>query len=226
LMADNIADRVSRVVERVGGAAQRSGRDPATVRVVAVTKGVALDAVEQAVAAGVTDLGENRAEELSERAGRLPGSIRWHFVGSLQSRKVRHLTRVLLVHSLDRDSEAKALHKHGERSDRSFDVLIQVNVAREPQKQGIMPGEIDDMLGKLSLYPQVKPRGFMFMAPMAENAEDVRWVFAEGKQLAERYSSYGLDELSMGMSDDYEVAVEEGATIVRIGRAIFASEEN
>ncbi len=225
-MGDNIAGRVARIVERVGRAAQRSGRDPASVRLVAVTKGVPLDAVEQAIDAGVTDLGENRAEELSERAARLPGSVRWHFVGSLQNRKIRYLTPVLLVHSLDRESEAKALHKHGEGSDRSFDVLIQVNIARESQKQGIMPGEIEGMLGKLSLYPQVKPRGFMFMAPMAENPEDVRWVFAEGKQLAEQYSSYGLDEISMGMSDDYEVAVEEGATIVRIGRAIFASEES
>ena len=225
-MGDDITGRVARVVERVAGAAQRSGRDPDTVRLVAVTKGIPLDAVEQAIDAGLTDLGENRAEELFERAAKLPGSVRWHFVGPLQSRKVRYLSPVMLVHSLDRDSEAKALHKHGERTDRSFDVLIQVNIAREPQKQGIMPGEVEDMLGKLSLYPQVKPRGFMFMAPMAENPEDVRWIFAEGKRLGERYSSYGLDELSMGMSDDYEVAVEEGATIVRIGRAIFASEES
>ena len=225
-MGDNIAGRVARVVERVGRAAERSGRDPAAVRLVAVIKGIPRSAVEQAIEAGVTDLGENRAEALFERAVLLPGSVRWHFVGSLQSRKVRYLAPVLLVHSLDREGEAKALHKQGDSSDRSFDVLIQVNIAREPQKQGIMPGEIEDMLGKLSLYPQVKPRGFMFMAPMAENPEDVRWIFAEGKRLGERYSSYGLDELSMGMSDDYEVAVEEGATIVRIGRAIFASEES
>ncbi len=225
-MSTTIAARVARVIERVAGAAQRSGRDPSSVRLVAVTKGIPLGDVEQALDAGIADLGENRAEELFERAETLPQTVRWHFVGSIQSRKVRYLEPVLLIHSLDREDEARALHRHGGSKDRSFDVLIQVNIARERQKQGIMPGEIEQMLAKLSLYPQVKPRGFMFMAPAVENPEDVRWIFAEGKRLGEQYSSYGLDELSMGMSDDYEVAVEEGATIVRIGRAIFASEES
>ncbi|MEX2537267.1 MAG: YggS family pyridoxal phosphate-dependent enzyme [Actinomycetota bacterium] len=222
----SVAEAVGRVFERIAGAAERSGRDPGTVRVVAITKGVAQPQIEDALEAGISDLGENRPEDLDRKSQTLDPAVRWHLVGGLQTRKIPQLDRVLLIHSLDRQREAEVLNARGEETGRSYDVLIQVNAASEPQKQGIAPDEVEPLLEKLPLYPQVKPRGFMFMAPLAENPEDVRWVFAHGRRLRERYSSFGLDELSMGMSDDYEVAVEEGATIVRIGRAIFASEES
>jgi pyridoxal phosphate enzyme (YggS family) len=166
-------------------------------------------------ASGCSDLGENRAQQLAERAEALPEAS-WHFIGPLQTNKVRFLDRAALIHGVESEHQAAALARRG----RSFDVLVQVNVAREERKHGVEVEGIDSLLRALDAYENVNPRGFMFMAPQVENPEDVRWVFAEGARLKERY---GLEELSMGMTDDFEVAIEEGATIVRIGRAIFAT---
>ncbi len=204
---------LDRVRERIAAAAERAGRRPDDVRLVCVTKEVSLDRAREAFAAGCTDLGENRAQQLAERAAELPGA-RWHFIGPVQTNKVRYLEGVALIHGLESAHQAEAL----QRGRGPFDVLVQVNVAGEPQKHGVSPDEVGALLDALTALRNVTPRGFMFMAPQVENPEDVRWVFAQGAKLKEQY---GLEELSMGMSDDFEVAVEEGATIVRIGRAIF-----
>jgi hypothetical protein len=222
-MGEDIGAAVREITERVGAASVRSGRTPEAVRIVAAVKGVEPVRVERAVAAGITDLGENRAKDLREKARRISGDVRWHYLGAIQTNKVRFLDEALLIHGLDRLEEAEALQARGEGSHRSWDVLIEVNVAGEPTKQGLAPSGVDAFLERLTLYPLVKPRGFMFMAPQAQNPEDVRWAFAEGRRLSERFESFGLEELSMGVSDDFEVAIEEGATIVRIGRAIFGS---
>jgi pyridoxal phosphate enzyme (YggS family) len=198
---------------RIAAACERAGRDPSGVKLVAVTKQASIEQARETVAAGCTDLGENRAQQLAERVAAIPEAT-WHFIGPLQTNKVRYLDAAALIHSLESERQAAALA----RRDRVFEVLIQVNVADEPTKHGVRPAEIDRLLRALDAYPNVKPRGFMFMAPQVENPEDVRWVFAEGAKLRERY---GLGELSMGMTDDFEVAIEEGATIVRVGRAIF-----
>ncbi len=221
-MPDSVAGAVGRVRERVAAAAQRSGRDEHAVTIVAAVKQVSDEKIVEAVHAGIVDIGVNRARDLRDKAELLPADVRWHFIGPLQTNKVRYLDPVVLVHSLDRPQEAEALDARGERNDRSWDVLIEVNIAGEDGKQGVAPGAIEDLLDGLSRYPRVRPRGFMFMAPQVQNAEDVRWIFAEGKRLRDRYERDGLQELSMGMSEDFEVAVEEGATIVRIGRSIFA----
>ena len=220
-MAIAIASGLERVRERIDAAATRAGRDPASVRLIAVTKEVSLDEARAVLDAGATDLGENRAQQLAERAEELPAA-RWHFVGPLQTNKVRYLDRAALVHSLSRTREAAALQAHAEAADRTYDVLVQVNVAGEQQKHGVAPDDLDALLESLAPYQRVKPRGFMFMAPMTENPEDVRWVFAAGAKLKEKYERFGLEEISMGMTDDFEVAIEEGATMVRVGRAIFA----
>jgi hypothetical protein len=216
-MYESIASAVGEVAESVAAAARRSGRDPSAVRIVAAVKSVSVDRIRAAVDAGITDLGENRAQDLASKAELLSPELAWHYLGTIQTNKVRYLDRACLVHGLDRPREAEALQSRGH----GWEVLIEVNVAGEPQKQGIQPEGIDALLELLSAYPLVRPRGFMFVAPQAQNPEDVRWIFARGRQLGERYESHGLSELSMGMSDDYEVAIEEGATIVRIGRAIF-----
>jgi len=210
---------LDRVRERIAEAAGRAGRDPAGVRLVVVTKDVGLDDARAALAAGAFDLGENRAQQLAGRAEAIPDAA-WHFIGPIQTNKVRYLDRAAMVHSLESAHHAEALHRHAEATGRTFDVLIQVNVAAEPQKHGVDPDAVDGLLEALPAYPTVNVRGFMFMAPQVENPEDVRWVFAEGAKLKQKY---GLEELSMGMTDDFEVAIEEGATIVRIGRAVFAS---
>jgi pyridoxal phosphate enzyme (YggS family) len=216
----NVRAAVDGVRERVAAAAERSGRRPSDVRIVAVTKGVGLGPIREAVDAGLVDLGENRAQELRDKAGHVQGA-RWHFLGGIQSNKVRYLEPVELVHSVDRVEEGQALQAAGERLGRGYDVLIEVNLAGERSKQGVEADEVGPLLEGLGAFAQVRPRGFMLMAPQSENPEDVRWLFAEGRRLGERYEHLGLGELSMGMSDDFEVAVEEGATIVRIGRAIF-----
>lgn len=204
---------LDRVRERIAAAALRAGRDPADVRLVAVTKETTMARARAAFDAGCPDLGENRAQQLAERAAELP-QARWHFIGPLQTNKVRYLDAAALIHSLENVRQAEALQRRG----RDVDVLVEVNVAGERQKHGVAPEDVGRLLEHLQAYPAVRTRGFMFMAPQVEKPEDVRWVFAAGAKLKEQY---GLEELSMGMTDDFEVAIEEGATIVRIGRAIF-----
>lgn len=221
-MPETIAGAVRRVTDNVAAAAQRSGRESSAVRLVAAVKYVDDPAaIRLAVDAGISDLGENVAQKLVAKSAAVGPGPRWHFLGPIQTNKVRLLDGVHLVQSVDRVREAEALDRRGEAAGRSYDVLIEVNVAGETSKEGVAPGDVEDLLGRLEAFPRVRPRGFMFVAPAAQNPEDVRWVFAEGTRLRERFESRGLIELSMGMTDDYEVAIEEGATIVRVGRAIF-----
>jgi pyridoxal phosphate enzyme (YggS family) len=216
-----IGERLQRVRHRIGVAAERAGRDPEEVRLVGATKGVPVPLIEEAVHAGLTDVGENRAQDLREKAGSLSPHVRWHFLGPLQTNKVRYLDDVELVHALSRAREAEALQARAERTGRRFQVLVEVNVAAEPSKHGVAPDELDGLLSEIGKYPLVTPRGVMIVAPQVENHEDVRWVFTEARRLRDRFATDDFRELSMGMTDDFEVAIEEGATIVRIGRAIF-----
>ncbi len=220
-MTESVASAVRRVTDRVAAAELRSGRPAGSVRIVAAIKGVDVARAAEAVRAGITDVGENRAADLRDKAEALDADVRWHFLGTIQTNKVRMLDPAVLVHSVDRAEEAAALERRGETTARTWDVLVEVNVAGEASKQGIDPRRVESLLDELSHYPRVTPRGFMFVAPQSQNPEDVRWTFIEGRRLRERFEGSGLDELSMGMSDDFEVAVEEGATIVRLGRAIF-----
>lgn len=219
-----IGERVSEIRRRVERAAGASGRNPASVRVVAAAKGAGAQAIKEAVAAGIADVGENRAQELRSHYAEIGDAVTWHFLGGVQTNKVRYLDAVRLLHSVDRPEEAEALQRRGEATDRTWDVLIEVNVAGESTKQGIPAEAVDAFCERLGSWPRVRARGFMVMAPVAPDPEDVRWVFAEARRLRDRLrdADAGLEELSMGMSDDFEVAVEEGATLVRIGRAIFS----
>lgn len=221
---DGVGEAVARIRERIAAAAERAHRRPEDVTLVAVTKdGVGADAIRSAADAGIADFGEDRAKDLRTKAEALDQALRWHFIGGIQTNKISALDRAWLLHSVDRVREAKALNASAERLDRAWDVLIEVNVGGEPQKQGVAPGELEELLEGVLAYPRVRPRGLMFVAPRVKNAEDVRALFAQARALLERYAGFGLTELSMGMSDDFEVAVEEGSTIVRIGRSIFQS---
>jgi pyridoxal phosphate enzyme (YggS family) len=224
-MAETVAGAARRVRDRVAAAAQRSGRDPADVTIVAAIKVIDTKKVAEAIDAGIADVGVNRAQDLRDKAPSLGPQVRWHYLGSVQTNKVRYLDDVVLIHSVDRAREVEALHGRAERNDRAHHVLIEVNIAGEQQKQGIAPDRIERLLEDFGRYPRVVPRGLMFVAPQVQNPEDVRWMFIEGKRLRDRFERFGLVELSMGMSEDFEVAVEEGATIVRIGRSIFAPED-
>ena len=220
-----IADALGEVRDRITAATRRSGREPGDVLLVGAVKGVDVATIEHAVAAGLTDAGENTAQQLRDKAaalGRAGSKLRWHYLGAIQTNKIRLLDDAQLLHGLDRVEEARALQARAERTGRTWDVLVEVNVAGEQSKQGIEPSDVDALLDGIQAYPAVRAKGFMLMAPQAQNPEDVRWTFAAGRRLRDRYPGTGLDELSMGMTDDFEVAIEEGATIVRIGRAIFA----
>lgn len=215
-----VAGRLEAVRQRIAAAAARAGRSPASVRLVVVSKARTVDEIFEAYAAGHRDFGENRAEELTMKAPQLPSDIRWHFVGTLQSRKtsaVRPHTH--LLHSMDRMSLAR---RWALAPGATPPCLLQVNIGREPQKHGVDPEAVMATLDEMS-DAGVVPVGLMAIPPAPDAAEDSRGHFAALAALAEaaRRSHPAIAELSMGMTDDFEVAVEEGATLVRVGRAIF-----
>ncbi|GEM89643.1 YggS family pyridoxal phosphate-dependent enzyme [Oceanithermus desulfurans] len=206
------------VLARIEAAARRAGRDPADVRLVAVTKGHGLDEIERKVLRyGDFPLGENRIQEARPKIAAWP-EREWHFIGPLQRNKVRYLRPFRLVHSVDSLRLAEALAARAEREGYRPRILLEVNVAQEPQKHGLDPSALDAAVRALRGLEPLELRGLMTMAPLADDPEEVRWVFRE---LAAMAREHGLPELSMGMSGDYEVAVEEGATLVRVGRALF-----
>jgi pyridoxal phosphate enzyme (YggS family) len=218
-LVETIAANAQVVRRRIAAAAERSGRDPASVRVIAVTKSFPAETCAAAVQAGLTDLGENRVQEGTAKAAALArAGVRpvWHLIGHLQSNKVRAaLGAFAVIHSIDSVELATALSR---RAERPVEVLLEVNVGGEPSKFGFSPEETPDASRAIAALPSLLVRGLMTVAPQAEDAEAVRPVFRRLRALAEEL---GLPELSMGMSGDYEVAVEEGATMVRVGSALF-----
>ena len=212
---------LERVRGRIAAAAERSRRDPATIRLVAVTKEHTPDQVMGLYDQGQRDFGENRAQELAGKVGAVPGDIRWHFIGPLQRNKVRVVRpAVALLHSLDRLSLAEAWLKGPGMPPPA---LLQVNVGREPQKHGVDPDEaVETALTVVEMgVPLV---GLMAIAPIVDHPDQARPYFADLRRLRDRIAGFApaVSELSMGMTDDFEAAVEEGATILRVGRAIFA----
>jgi pyridoxal phosphate enzyme (YggS family) len=220
-----VAVRYESVRRQVADAADCAGRRPEDVTIVAVTKTVGIPEVRAAITAGVSDFGENRAQEFVGKYGLFPG-VRWHFIGTLQTNKVKDVVgRAYLIHSVDSLHLLRAIDHRASESGVVQDVLLQVNISGEDTKHGFCPEDVRDALVAASSMETVTVRGLMTMAPLGR-AEDARWVFRRLRELAEslsalRLNGVELDELSMGMTSDFRVAVEEGATIVRVGRAIF-----
>jgi pyridoxal phosphate enzyme (YggS family) len=221
-----VGERLQRARARIAAAAARAGRDPAAVTLVGVTKGVDVARIQEALAAGLRDLGENRIQEALPKIAALGPGPRWHFVGRLQRNKARWAAEAFdLVHSVDSLSLADALERAAARAGRRVRVLIEVNVAGEPTKGGVAPDEAEALVAAVRARAHLEPAGLMTVAPAVGDPEQVRPVFRALRELGERIragpggATFG--ELSMGMSDDFEVAVEEGATLVRLGRAIF-----
>jgi len=214
-----VAERVRHVRLLIEAACLRSGRAPEQVTLVAVTKGVAPGAIREAVAAGVSHLGENRVQEAESKRRALvdlPAGVRWHLVGHLQTNKVKTAIGLFdIIHSVDSLHVAEAISK---RAQSPIPVFLEVNVAEDPAKYGFTIDELPHQHETIARLPSIDIRGLMTVAPQVESAEMARPVF---RRLREAARSLGLPELSMGMSDDFEVAVEEGTTHVRIGRALF-----
>ncbi|MBI4315141.1 MAG: YggS family pyridoxal phosphate-dependent enzyme [Chloroflexi bacterium] len=234
----SLAERYERVCERIATAARQAGRDPDGVRLVAVSKGRPADAAHALYALGQRDFGENRAEEGSDKIAALAADagLVWHMIGHVQSRKARAVAAQFhWVHSVDNAELAGRLSRAA-ATDRPLPILLECNVSGEPAKYGWAADRTDDdpaqwealragVEGALAL-PGVAVRGLMTMAPVVADAEQARPVFAKLRRLrdrlAARFPAAGWAELSMGMTDDFEVAIAEGATMVRVGRAIFA----
>ncbi len=221
-------DRLKAIYDRIQTSARLCGRDPESVKLVAVSKTIGKDVVKQAIDAGVTILGENYIQEARAKINDLYESpVKWHFIGHLQSNKAKYATRLFdLIHSVDSIKLAKAIDKSAAKTGRIQKILVQVNISREASKSGVDASKSLDLVRQIAKLPNVSVHGLMTMPPFFNSPERARPYFKELKILKERIRSENIagvemDELSMGMTGDFEVAIEEGATLVRIGTAIF-----
>lgn len=226
MYAARLEESLPRVRDHIAEAASAAGRDPAEITLVAVTKGHPIAAVEAALDAGLVDLGENRVGELEAKAGRVPReSVRWHMVGHVQRRKAPRVLDVAdLVHSVDSVRLAERFSRVAGEAGRDVDVLFQVNTSGEQAKYGLPPAEALDRIPELARLAGIRARGLMTMAPLTDDESVLRGTFSRLRELGERLGrevpGFG-PELSMGMTNDLRIAVEEGSTMVRIGTALF-----
>ncbi len=218
-----LEDNYTAVLKNINNAAKRSGRSPESVKLVAVTKTVGIGEIQKAAELGITDFGENRVQEAADKVKQMP-ELRWHFIGHLQSNKVKDvLPYYCLIHSLDRYSLVRALHKCAQRYNRVVEVLVQVNTSGEESKFGLAPEKLSHFLKDLCTYDRLKVKGLMTMGPFVEDPEETRPFFRLLRRLRDENAGKELElpELSMGMTNDYQVAIEEGATMIRVGSALF-----
>jgi hypothetical protein len=221
---ETVRRRFAEVEERVAAAAVAAGRDPAAVRVLVATKYVAAEHLGALRDAGIRLIGENRAQDLVVKYERYGNAFEYHFIGHLQSRKTRLVLPIVsLVHSVGSMSVVKEIEV---RAENATDVLLEVNIAGEESKSGVPPDEVDAFLEQAAGCPTVRFVGLMCMPPLFDDPEEARPFFVRARHLAERLSpawdgTYTFDQLSMGTSADFEVAVQEGATIVRVGSVLF-----
>ena len=222
----SIQENLERVREEMSLACQRSGRAESDVTLIAVTKFVDTARIFEAVQAGVTEIGENRAQEFTEKLNFYKQNhLRAHFIGQLQTNKVKYICgKADLIQSVDREPLLDAIHAYAEKNDLVQDILIEVNIGREPQKGGVMPEALDALAEKIAGLRHIRLRGLMCVPP-AIGKDSVRPFFREMRTRFERlksmYPDHTIDTLSMGMSHDFDTAIEEGATTVRVGTAIF-----
>ena len=225
----DLAARIASVRERIASAAARAGRSEGSVRLVAVSKRHPAAAVREAHAAGLRTFGENYAQELVAKAGEVGAldGIEWHLVGHLQTNKARHVAPIVaMVHTIDSPHVATELGKRAAKLGRTIGALIEVNVAADPAKSGCAPDAIGSIVEAVRAAGALELRGLMTMPPYTEDAQNARPFFAELRELRARHGGPALlPELSMGMSHDLEAAIAEGATIVRVGTAIFGERQ-
>lgn len=222
-----LKQNLERVEQNIRAACERSGRNREEVTLIAVSKTKPLPMLEEAYALGVRQFGENKVQELSEKYEELPREICWHMIGHLQRNKVKYIVdKVGCIHSVDSVRLAKAIEAEAVRKECTVDILVEVNVAGEESKFGIRPEETEEFVRKIALFPHLRVRGLMTIAPYVSNPEENRPYFAKLRKLSVDIQAKNIDNvnmsiLSMGMTNDYEIAIEEGATHVRVGTGIF-----
>lgn len=226
--ADPIGRNVSMVLEHIRRAAERAGRRPETIRLIAATKSVSIERIRVGLSAGLMDLGESRLQEALpkiEQIGR--GPVTWHFIGRLQTRKAKTVVGLFaMIHSVDSVGLAAEINRRAEQAGIRQPVLLEVNIGGEASKGGFLPSSLEQVLPELNAMASLVVRGLMAIPPVGTSPETARPYFRQLRELSQSLSkpemkNIHMDELSMGMSGDYDVAVEEGATFVRVGTAIF-----
>lgn len=224
-------EKLENVEERIRAACERAGRNRSEVTLIAVSKTKPVEKLREAYDLGVRVFGENKVQELVDKYGALPEDIHWHMIGHLQRNKVKYIIdKAELIHSVDSLRLAETIEKEAEKHNITANILIEVNVAREESKFGVMPEELDEIVEKIAGFNHLNVKGLMTIAPYVENPEENRAVFARLRKLSVDIASKNVDNmnmsiLSMGMTNDYEVAVEEGATMVRVGTGIFGERD-
>jgi len=228
-MADEIKTNILNIRERIVTAATRAGRDSGTIQLMAVSKTVEPDRIRQALDAGITLLGENYVQEAREKIPAVGRPAVWHMIGHLQTNKVKYVVNLFdWIHSVDRLELARELDKRAGQNNRKLNALIEVNVSGEASKNGAVPQQVLELVRQISILPNLSVRGLMTMPPYSDDPENSRPYFIALRRLRDEIVSaavpgISMTELSMGMTDDFEVAIEEGATIIRVGRAIFGA---
>ncbi len=223
-----IGDNYLEVKKRVEQAALRCGRDPKEITLVAVSKTKGVEEIRQAVEAGAHILGENKVQEIQAKYDELPG-VEWHLIGHLQTNKVKYIVdKVKMIHSLDSLKLAQEIDRRCAAAGVAMDVLVEVNIGGEESKSGVAPEEAEVLCLEAAKLPNIRVKGLMTVAPVVENPQDARVYFRKMNKLfvdikAKNYDNIDMAYLSMGMTHDFEVAIEEGANIVRVGTAIFGA---
>lgn len=226
-MTTQIATNIAAIKQRIAAAASRAGRAPETIRLMAVSKTVEPARIRQAIEAGMTLFGENYVQEAREKIPDIGHTVEWHLIGHLQTNKVKYVVNLFdWIHSVDRLELARELDKRAGQNNRRLNVLIEVNVSGEESKSGAEAPQALELVRQISLLPHLSIRGLMTMPPYSDDPENSRPYFKALCKLRDEISAAAIpniqmNELSMGMTDDFEVAIEEGATIIRVGRAIF-----
>ena len=224
-----IKEQLEEVRERVNAACLRAGRDPKSVTLIAVSKTNPAQAVQEAYEAGARDFGENKVQEILQKQPALPQDIRWHMIGHLQRNKVHQVIgKAVLIHAVDSLRLAEQIEQEAAKQNLDVDVLLEINVAKEESKYGFFLEDAEEAIRRISALPHVHIKGLMTIAPFVENPEENRGIFQKLYQFSVDINDKNIDNvtmgvLSMGMSGDFEVAIEEGATMVRIGTSIFGA---
>ena len=225
LVEKNILD----IKKRIRNACERVGKNPEDVYLIAVSKNFSAEVVQRAVDQGIKILGENRVQEAQAKQPLIEGDVKWHLIGHLQRNKVRHAVKLFsMIQSVDSERLAKEISRRAGQIEKNIDVLIQINIGQEESKYGINPDEVEEFIRKISQLQNLNIKGLMAIAPYKENPEDVRPYFRQMYDIFENIQKLSIDNiemkyLSMGMSNDFEVAIEEGANMIRVGTSVFGA---